>query len=155
MGEETTTGSDRQNYLYLLIRRRGQQTGGLIYHPLDKQTDRLKASLTDRAAVDQKASLTFQTATAQIRQQHFEMGTVCQMCWLANNDGDISCMLSHSPCVHPSHNRCHRFNVSTVHSNENKLFTLGLAIQGSIKKFYSGFRDLRNLNQFINGCNLS
>lgn len=41
-GEESTTGSNIQNYLYLLIQLRGHRTWGLIFHPLDKQTDQFK-----------------------------------------------------------------------------------------------------------------
>ncbi len=41
-GEGPTTGSNTQNYLYLLIQRRGHRTESLIFHPLDKQTDQFK-----------------------------------------------------------------------------------------------------------------
>lgn len=73
-GHETNHWQQRQNYLYLLIQQRGQWTEGLIFifSLLIFWTNKpisLKASLTDGAAVDQKASLTFQSATAQIRQQ--------------------------------------------------------------------------------------
>ena len=47
------------------------------------------------------------------------MGAVCQLCRVANNDGDISCMLSQSPCVYLLNNRCHGLNVSTFHFNGN------------------------------------
>lgn len=67
-GQEPTTGTNRQNYLYVLIWRRGQQRPDFFILWTNKPIS-LKARLTDRAAVDQKASLTFQSATAQIRQQ--------------------------------------------------------------------------------------